>query len=138
MAAAYLFAVSAACRFRCGITRPRRRIVRRILRRFNRRVFVVACRFIGSEKSARCEDARHLLYIAAAIKREIVHERHIRIGMVVPEIFAVIQPPDSNPPRRGNIKVPSLIRENQGGSPRSFFNFLQKNFSIADKCVAFD
>lgn len=68
--------------------------MRRILRRLDCRVFVVACRLVGAVKPARRKDARHLLHIAAAVKREVVHERHIRIGMIVSEILAVIQPPD--------------------------------------------
>lgn len=69
--------------------------MRRVLCRLDCRVFIVTCGFVGAVKPARRKDARHLLHIAAAVKREIIHQRHIRIGMIVPEIFAVIQPPDS-------------------------------------------
>ena len=46
--------------------------MRRILCGLDRRIFVVTCRLVGAVKSARRKDARHLLHIAAAVKRDLI------------------------------------------------------------------
>ena len=53
-------------------------------------MLIVFGRFFGTVQSARRVDAQHLIDVAVAPEREISHECHIRIGMVVLQILSLI------------------------------------------------